>query len=91
MIIWVVRKVAKQRQIAKNNCQAKTNFTGKEISDKEYEHVLKFWVRFEMKTMKDHYNLCLKCDVFLLAKMFKEIKNSSLKNYGLCLSQYLSD
>ena len=27
--------------------------TGKEISDKEYEHTLKVWSKFEMKTMKD--------------------------------------
>ena len=27
--------------------------TGKEISDKEYEHTLKVWSKFEMKKMKD--------------------------------------
>ena len=36
--------------------------TVKEINDKEYEHVLKVWNKFQIKTMKDH-NLYLKCDV----------------------------
>ena len=36
--------------------------TGRKISDKEYDHVLKVWNKFEMK-MKDHQDLYLKCDV----------------------------
>ena len=27
------------------------------ISDKEYEHVLHVWKKFEMKAMKDYHNL----------------------------------
>ena len=38
--------------------------TDKKFSDKEYEHALKVWNKFEMKTMKDCYDLYLKCDVF---------------------------
>ena len=34
--------------------------TGKKISDKEYEHVLKVWNKFEMKTTKDYHDLYLK-------------------------------
>ena len=33
----------------------------------EYQHVLMFWNKFEMKTTKDYHNLHLKCDVLLLA------------------------
>ena len=40
-----------------------SSLTSKTISDKEYDHVLKVWNEFEMKTMKDYYNLYLKCDV----------------------------
>ena len=43
--------------------------TGKNISYKEYEHVLNVWNKFEMKMMKDYHNLCLKYDVLLLVKM----------------------
>ena len=39
--------------------------------------------------MKDYHDLYLKCGVLLLADVF-EIRNYSLKNYGLCQSHYLS-
>ena len=32
----------------------------------------------------------LKCDVLLLADLFKKYRNNSSKNYGLCPSHYLS-
>ena len=44
--------------------------TGTKNSDKEYEHVLKFWNKFEMKTMKDYHDLYLKCDILLLGDVF---------------------
>ena len=42
--------------------------TGKKISDKEYEHVLKVWNKFEMKTTKDYQDLYLKCDIQMFLK-----------------------
>ena len=33
--------------------------TGKEISDKEYEHFVKVWDRFEMKTMRGYHDFYL--------------------------------
>ena len=63
--------------------------TGKKINDKEYEHVITVWNRFEMKIMKDYHDLFLKCDVLLLPDLFEKIRRSSLKNYGLCPSPYL--
>ena len=41
-----------------------------------------------MKTMKDYYDLYLKCDVLLLAGVVEKIRNNSLKNYGLCRSHW---
>ena len=64
--------------------------TGNKVSDKEYEHVLKVWNKFEIKTMKDYHDLYLKYDVLLLADVFEKFRNNSLKNYGLCPSNYLS-
>ena len=63
--------------------------TGRKISDKEYEHVLNVWNKFEMKTMKDYHDLYLKCDILLLADVFEKVRNNTLKNYGLCPSNYL--
>ena len=38
--------------------------TNRKISDKEYEHVLNVWKKFEMKTRENYHNLYLKCDIF---------------------------
>ena len=51
-----------------------SSLTGKTISDKEYDHVLKVWNKFEMKTMKGYHNLYLKCNVLLLADVFEKIE-----------------
>ena len=40
--------------------------------------------------MKDYHDLHLKCDVLLLGDMFEKFKTSSLRNYQLCQSHYLS-
>ena len=42
-----------------------------------------------MKIMKDYYNFYFKSDVLLLADVFENFRNNSLKNYRLCLSLYL--
>ena len=67
-----------------------SSLAGKNISDKEYEHVLKVWNKFQMKTMKDYRNLYLKCDFSLLADVFEKFRNNTSKNHGLCLSHHLS-
>ena len=67
-----------------------SSLTYKKITDKEYDHILKIWNKFEMKMMNDYHNLYLKCDVLLLAGEFENFINHSLKNYGLCPSHYLS-
>ena len=67
-----------------------SSLTGKTIRDKEYDHVLKVWNKFEMKTMKGYHNLYLKCNVLLLADVFEKNRKNSVKNYGLFPSHYLS-
>ena len=67
-----------------------SSLTGKKISDKEYEHVLKVCSKFAMETIKGYHDFYLKCDVLLLADVFEKFRNNSLKNYGLCPSHYLS-
>ena len=43
-----------------------------------------------MKMMKDNHELYLKCDVSVLADVFKKFRNNNLKNYGLCPGYFLS-
>ena len=67
-----------------------SSLTDRKTNEKEYEHVLNVWDKPEMKTMKDYYDLYLKCDVLLLADVFGKFRQNSLKDYGLCSSHYLS-
>ena len=67
-----------------------SSLTGKNVSDKEYQHVLKVRNKFDMKTMEDYHDLYLKNGVLLLADVFEKFRNNSLKNYWLCPSHYLS-
>ena len=67
-----------------------SSLTDRKISGKEYENVLNVWNKFEMKKMKDYDDLYLKCYVLILPDVFEKFRNNSLKNYGLCLSHYLS-
>ena len=56
-----------------------SSLTNKKINDKEYEHVLNVWNKFEMKTMKDYHDLYLKYDVLFLADVFEKFGNNCLK------------
>ena len=87
MNVWVILKSLKKNYLAKKSYSLST---GKKISDKDYNHVLNVWNKFEMKTMKYQYDLHLKCDILLLADIFQKFKNNSFKNYDLCPSHYLS-
>ena len=60
-------------QLPKKTQTFYSSLTGKE-SDKEYEHGLKVWNKFEIKTMKDYHDLYLKCDV---SDVFKKFRNNT--------------
>ena len=66
-------------------------FSGKNISDKEYDYALNVWNKFELKTMKYYHYLYLKCEDLLLAGVFEKFRNNSVKNHGLLPSHYLSE
>ena len=53
--------------------------TGRKITDKEHEHALNIWNKFEMKTMKGYHDLYLKCDVLLLADVHEKFRIISSK------------
>ena len=44
-----------------------SSLISKKITDKEYQHVLKVWDRFEMKARKYFYDFQLNCDALLVA------------------------
>ena len=48
--------------------------SGKGISDKKNQRVLKIWNKFKMKTIKDYHDSYLKCDVLLLADEFENLE-----------------
>ena len=54
-----------------------SSLTGKKINGKEYDHFLKVWKKFEMKTMQDYHDLYLKCDILLLADEFEKFRNNT--------------
>ena len=56
------------------------SLTGKNVSDKECQHVLKVRNKFDMKTMEDYRDLYLKNSVLLLADVFEKFRINSLKN-----------
>ena len=48
-----------------------SSLTDRKITDKEYEHVLSVWNKFEIKTMKDDHDLYFKRDALILLVCLK--------------------
>ena len=51
-----------------------SSLSDKKICDKEYEHVSNVWKKFEIKTMKDYYDLNLKCDFYCQTMCLKNLE-----------------
>ena len=58
------------------------------ISDEDYTHAQNVWKTFKMKYFKDYHELYNKVDVLLLADVFQNFRNISLKNYELDPAHY---
>ena len=54
-----------------------------DISIEDYQHAQKVWDVFDMKTMRDYYDLYLKSDVLLLSEVFENFRDVCLDNYHL--------
>ena len=60
------------------------------ITDKDYEHVKKVWVAFEIKNLGEYHELYVQCDTFLLADVFENFRNKCTEIYELDPAHFLS-
>lgn len=59
-----------------------------EISDKDYAFAQKVWRTFNIHSMQEYTDLYLKTDVLLLADIFENFRNNSIRLYGLDPAHY---
>ena len=58
------------------------------ISDENSAHARKVWKTFEMKSLEDYHNLYNRVDVLLLADVFENCRDISIKIYNLDPAHY---
>ena len=67
-----------------------SKLTGKGISDKDYEFAQEIWKTFKLKTLGQLHDLYMTTDVTLLADVFEEFRETSLKHYKLDPAHFLT-
>ena len=67
-----------------------SKLSGRGITKGDYKHALNVWDTFKMKTFKEYHELYNVTDVLLLADVFENFRNSSLKTYGLDPAYYFT-
>ena len=60
------------------------------ITDEMYEHAKNVWDAMEIKNMGEYHDIYLKTDVLLLADVFRNFRNTCLKNYDLDPAYFLT-
>ena len=61
------------------------------ITDKDYEHVIKVWEAFEVKNLGEYHHLYAQCNTFLLAVVFENLRNKCIEIYKLDPTHFLSE
>ena len=60
-----------------------SKLSGRGITKADYKHAWNIWNTFKMKTFKGYHELYNVTDVLLLADVFENFRENSLKTYGL--------
>ena len=67
-----------------------SRLSGEGMTNEDYKHALNVWNVFKMKTFKDYHELYNDTDVLLLADVFENFRNNSLKYYKLDSAHYFT-
>lgn len=67
-----------------------SKLTETEISKSDYEFAQEIWEKFDIKTLGEYSDLYLKTDILLLADVFENFRETSMKIYELDPAQYFT-
>ena len=56
----------------------------------EYNHMVKLWNTFDIKTWGEYYELYNVFDVILMVDAFKHFRNTTLNTFGVDLMHYIT-
>ena len=63
---------------------------GEVMPQNEYDHMVKLWKTFDIKTCSEYYELYNVIDVILMADAFKHFRNTTLKAFGVDPMHYIT-
>ena len=63
---------------------------GEMMPQDEYDHMVKLWKTFDIKTWGEYYELYNVLDVTLMTDIFEHFRNTTLKAFGVDLMHYIT-
>ena len=67
-----------------------SSLNAQHISDEDYNHAIRIWNHFEIKTLGEYSDLYLKIDVLLLCDVFENFRSLCHSSYNLDCANYFS-